>query len=412
MAVKVWRGGASNVAQVSTITLGNTNTGKVITVTIGEVSVTATCNSTNATVQARRLYRSWVASTAGQFREITPSNTTNALTLTAKTAGKPFTLTSSGNSGLTAVFSTTTAATGAKVFNSAQNWSGGVAPVSSDTIVFENSDRDCLYNLNQPALDALTVKVSKSYTGKLGLPRVNEDNTSRPYVEYRTRYLVANVAALTVGDGDGSGSGRIMVDCNNTNTTAIVYDTGSPAETGVEALLINNTRNGSVITISKGSVGLSVFTSEVSAVRTLNVGYVTSPASDSLVRTGSGVTVNTVHTTGGIVSLGKGPVTLTQDDGEVTVTDGALTTVTLNKGTLKYRGNDTVTLVEQFGGTLDFRTDMQSRTISNCRVYGKGCSIYDPAATVTWTAGIYHTAPLRELTLDLGTKRKIAPAAW
>jgi hypothetical protein len=404
MATKVWRGGAANVAQVSTLTIANANTGKVLTVTIGEVSITATCNGTNGTVQARLLNRAWAASTAGQFREITATNATNSLTLTGKTAGKPFTLSTTANSGMTLTYATTTAATGAKVFNAAQNWSGGVAPASSDTLVFENSDRDCLYNLNQPTLDTITVKVAKSYTGKLGLPRVNEDNTSRPYVEYRSRYLVTNLATATIGDGEGSGSGRIMLDANNTNCTLLTYGTGSPAETGVEALLVNNARNGSVFTIADGSVGVSVFTSEVCGLRTLNVGGGT-------VRTGSGVTVNTVHTAGGTVTLGKGPTTLTQDDGEVTVTDGAITTIKLNKGTLKYRGNDTVALVEMYGGTLDFRTDMQSRTITNMRDYSKTHYIYDPAATVTWTNGIYYTQPLAD-SLNLGTKRKIAPAAW
>ncbi len=97
MATKIWRGDSPAIAQVDTLAIGGTiEVGDKFTVTINGKSMTYIATSTTAATCATGFVTQWnaLSSTAyPEFAEITAAEgVTGSLTLTADTAGKPFTI--------------------------------------------------------------------------------------------------------------------------------------------------------------------------------------------------------------------------------------------------------------------------------------------------------------------------------
>jgi hypothetical protein len=211
MADIVFVGDAPAVANVQTGTLDTYDAATTYIVTIGgrTVSTVGTGGTTSTTATALRAALN--ASTYPEFAEITWSGATNAIIGTSDTAGKPFvaTLTVSGGTGTVTDFSETTANSGpnAVVAGNFKNASTGARalPVDSDTLYFQDSDVDLLYNLG--ALTSITpaaTHIKASYTGKIGLPFTNTDNAT-DYHEYRERFFCLDGSTiLNIGDGDGN----------------------------------------------------------------------------------------------------------------------------------------------------------------------------------------------------------------
>lgn len=391
MSTNVWKGFAPAVAEVHTVTVANTwaNT-DTATLTINGKSVTATVtgisgNATNATINA--INTAWNASTIAEFAEITAARASNTtLTLTHDTAGVPFSVSATNvtaGDGTLAV-ARTTVAEGPSVANTASNWSLGANPVNTDDVVFQNSDRDCLYYLE--AFSGLTfnsLTVEQTYTGDLGLPRQNGDD----YVEYRPTYFKCKTNTIEVGAGTGTGSQRIKIDAGTANTTAHVYDTGSPVENGIPALLFKGTGSANVLNVLKGSVGVAFYEGESATVATLRVSYRTNPEGDADVICGDGCTLTTIEKTGGELSLESNCTTFTQLAGETTILGAAtVTTLTVDGGTVYDRSSGTFTTPSVGpGATLDRSQDMRAKTYTNGLVMYKGSTFLDPFSTVNTT---------------------------
>jgi hypothetical protein len=289
-------------------------------------------------------------------------------------------------------------------------------------LIYEDSDVDCLYGLSR-GNQCYNTNIKQSYTGKLGLPRTNEDNPASPYVEYRMRYLKAVLNTITIGQGPGSGAGRININpCNVVDGVINIYNAGSPAESGMEAIQLVNTSNTSALTISKGSVSINrnvpetQYDFEPAEIHTLRIGYRDNKQGDVTFRTGTNTTLNTVFQTGGSIGVQEnGIIALNTTAGEVTVYDGGGTNWDIDGGEVKYLGDDTLTTVRVGGGgVLDFSGDMRGRTVTNMEIY-KGATILDPSKTVTWSNGIDLTrCSLRRednVTLDIGTHQTLTPSA-
>ena len=428
MGTVVWQGGAPAVAEVQTVAVDGTwADADTATITVNGKAVTYTMTGLGAVntqlyVNAK-LTAALNASTLPEFEEMTFVNTSNTvMTITADTAGRPFTAATSevtAGNGELGDPAESILATGPNVWNTAANWDTGTAPVGGDTVIFEHSDIDCLYRLDQSAtIDNLAVmNVKQSYTGKLGLPRTNVQGGSAAadkYVEYRTQSLTVQIKALTIGEGSGSGSGRLKFSMENGTACAIrVLDTGTPIETDVESVIITNTHADTTVVLSKGSVGFNIFAGETGSLSTLDIGFRQNQIGDVTGKSGSGTTLTTLTKSGGIYEVQGAATTITHTGGTFTFSgSGALTTLIARGGTTKYLSDGTLTLLEaESGATMDYSQDMRPRTVTAANIY-KGATILDPHKTVTWTAGIdLERCSLADVTLDLGEHFTLTPSA-
>lgn len=422
MSTRVWLGHAPAVAQVTTITYTDTwATDDTATLTINGKSITVTLGATQ-TIPALLdlLIEAWNDSTIPEFAEITATEDgTDTLTLTADTAGVPFTVSASvDTAGDGDVGSPTNSveATGPNHWDNAANWSGGAVPVNSDDVVLANSEVSVKYGLAQSAVTLDSLVIEQSFTGDVGLPRTNTDGSS--YVEYRAQYLAIGATAFTIGKGEGSGSGRLKIDNGSVQTALNVYNSGSPAETGLPAILWKGTNASNAVTVNKGSFGAAVFPGEAATVATLRVGYTTNVTGDAVVWCGDGVTLTTVNQSGGTLTAASTITTHNQTAGELIFSDkqdgttAAITTLNLDAGAARYRATGTlVTANVGSDGVLDFRQDQRSRTVTNCNIYERS-ELHDPFKTVTFTNGVdlVRCGPL-DVMLDIGQHLTLTPSA-
>lgn len=416
MATRYWIGGALAVPQVNTFTFGGTwEANDIIRVRVGSKSVNFAAGSTTIATVVSSLVTAWNALSSTlypEFAEVTASASTNDFILTADTAGVPFTITlhalesdgsTDGDAQTIAGVNTatagtaTTANTGPNVWSESRNWSSADSwatssvPVDADTVIIRNSAIDILYGLDQTAVSLAALTIDQSFTGKLGLPWRNANG----YMEYRPTYLIvgasgdAQTMLLTIGNGVGAGSGRIKIDNGDSQTTVIVYNTGTPAEAGIEAFLFKGTHASNDVTINRGSVGIAVGTfdtyqaaTETAVVATLRTGYVTNPAGDAIVRCGSGVTLTTIDQSGGKLEINSAATTITHTSGELTLNGVGVTVATLNErgGTTYVIGTTTITTPNlSNAGVLDYSRDMRTKVITNpVNIYGDKAKFVDP----------------------------------
>jgi hypothetical protein len=420
MATNTWEGGAAAVAQVDTVTPANVEVGDIFTITINGKSVSFTATEATVSNVTAGIVALFNASEEPEFAEITAADATTHVTLTADTAGVPFTATASATNGGAADTQTFTRAesvanSGPNDANVASNWSTGSVPAGGDDLVFENSAVDCLYHLESLGNESsLTIK--RSYTGKIGLPRSNANG----YVEYRPTALALGTAitSIDIGQGDGSGSSRINLAIGNLSAglTINVHYTAGRVLTGVPPILITTgtQSDDTTLVVNRGDVGVAFHTGDTAVIDILEVGYVTSQTVDAKVTLGSGVSpLTTVTKSGGILYCDSAIVTLVNHAGTVYLGGSAtVTTATVNEGTLYYNSSGTATTINVAGlGTLDFRQDSRDRTVTNATIH-KGGKIYDPSKTVTWTNGIdVYYCGLSDVTLDLGDHLTVTPSA-
>ncbi len=128
----------------------------------------------------------------GEFAEASASVAGSVVTIVANKAGRPFTLTvteATAGTG-TATGAVATTATGKNFWNDTDNWDGGAVPVNDDIVVFRDSNVSCKYGLPNASLE-VTLQVWMSFTGEIGLPRINDENgdPAKQYYEYRQRYV-------------------------------------------------------------------------------------------------------------------------------------------------------------------------------------------------------------------------------
>jgi len=177
MATIKWLGGATAVAQVSTVTLNNdfndSETALSITLTAEDgsttQSVSITPSGTNETTIAAALQVACAASSQSLFQAITFTAASNVVTLTANTAGVPFYFASAVTGGAgTTTDATGTSNAGPNDWNTAANWSTNAVPTNSDSVVIADGDFDILYGLDQSSVSLANLSVNVGFTGNVG----------------------------------------------------------------------------------------------------------------------------------------------------------------------------------------------------------------------------------------------------
>lgn len=432
MATRRWQGGARAVAQVNTFAFAGTwEATDLIRATVGSKTYDFTAGSTVTNTVVANLVAAWnllSATDYPEFAELTASGSASPFTLTSDTPGKPFTVTLTpleSNGGAADdqtiagdVVATTgtvaTASAGPYDWSTAANWSGGAVPIDADLVVIQNNaSYPILYGLAQSAvtLASLTIDMSFSALATLGqgigLPEINNDS-STPYFEYRATYLNIKSTLVTIGLGLGLGTGRIKLNLDSAQTTATIYNAGTPVESGLPSLLLKGTHASNVVNIFGGSVGIAHYGGETAVVATLRV-----EGNSTVVRCGSGTTLTTINQGGGELELNSAATTINKTGGTLNYQgSGAVTTINDDGGTTNYMSSGTVTTLNVGGAaTVDFSKDIRTRTVSACDVFA-GATINDPFKTVTWTAGIdLNRCGLADVTINVGEHVRLTPAA-
>ena len=139
---RVWSGGAATAAQVLTETPSALSTVDIIYITLADHegktgTISHSVGSTAVATAVTALTAAAVAAKAGgadAWKDVTATDSTTTMVITADTAGNPFTRTASitGAGGSTSASAVLTANAGPNIFSTAQNWVG-------DTVYAEGS---------------------------------------------------------------------------------------------------------------------------------------------------------------------------------------------------------------------------------------------------------------------------------
>lgn len=441
MVRKRWRGDAPAVAQVDTVQItavDGTPADNTFILTINGKTVSVP-GDTDEDTTATNLNAAWNASAIPEFAEITSTVVDDTITLTADTAGRPFTCTSSVSgvgAGTIGAVTNGTASSGPNHYDTAANWDPSGVPGDSttfDAVDFYDSAVSCLYGIDQSgatnALDELSIQAS--FTGTIGLSKTNANG----YQEYREDYLKVDFHStgdefIDIGRGSGSGSGRIKIDAetNETDLRVDVHYTGTRAESTVPALLLVTSTSPACaarVNVNRGDVGIAFFPGETASIQELNVGYITTIASDAAVIVGSGTTLagtgSDLHQRGGTCEVWCDVAQVEVTTGTLTVAgDAEIGTSLLLRGGTCYldTGGPSASkpviaeIKVHNGAVLDLRRDLREVTITQLDVYS-GASVYDPGRRATLTNGVDTVnCGLQDVTLDLGEDQTWTPSGY
>jgi len=390
MATRTWLGRAGLIYQTTTITVGGTAAAaNTYTLTIGlaTVTYTATGTDTNATI-AQALQTALSSSASPEFQVANYTVSSLVVTMTANVAGTPYTI-SQGTTGTGSLsLSTTVANVSPNDVGNANNWSSATAPVNSDSIVFENSSVDAIWNLESAfssnTFAALTVK--DTYTGTIGNPTYSASG----FYEYRgTTWTCAQITALTVAQSQQAqaGSYKFNVGSNTCGILVTGTDTGGTVEN--ELMWFQGSSSDNTLICNGGSIVLAPLTGQTAGLSSLKV-------TQGTVRGTTGLTfkaATVIDQTGGTVDLSSNVATWKVQDagsgcnafsrGTMTIT-----TLTFESGNFFCLSSGTITnLTVGAGATLNFDGVPDAITVTNCTAE-PGATIVDSQGRVTFTNGI------------------------
>jgi hypothetical protein len=392
MSDKRWTPRALDRAQVDSITIANTwAAADTQTSTINEkdlvLTVGATVTTTSIATAVKEMIngddettnatRSETGDNVPEFQlDVGATVSGSVVTLTGKTKGRPFVLTSTENtagSG-TATLASVTTATGLNFFDNVDNWGGSAIPADADNVFFDNSDVSVLYGLSNPNIEPAAVYVSMSFTGEIGLPEIDDEGQ---YNQYRPTYFRIGPPILQVGAGGGAGSGRLKFDSGDDVCALSVLNSGASAD-DLPAVIWKGTHASNTLTMRGGSLGIAVFGGETATLASFTV-------HDGDLMLGAGVTLSgALVVNGGTVRINsKVDGSLTTNGGEVLIDGTAeVDQLTMRGGTVVYNSSGTLggNTVLSGGAVLDLSQD--SRPLAGVTnpidMYGTECRIIDP----------------------------------
>jgi len=430
MATVRWRGGAKPTFQIQTYAFAGTwETDDLVRIQIGRKRMADITggSATVATVIDTIVTAFNLLSTTiyPEFATITASRSSNSLVLTADDPGDgtsvPFTCTvtpleANGGAadaqtiegaGAATTGTTATAPAGPNFWSTAQNWDGDAVPVAADDVVVENTDDNILYGLDANTIALTTLTIPASSTGTIGLPEQNESG----YPEYRELSLKIRPGILTIGAGPGGGSSRVKINKGTVAAATMrIYGSGSPAESGVPAILLQGAHASDVLDLLKGSVGLAFSAGEAANLSGgFRVGHLGNPSGDVSLVCGSGLTVAAVTISGGTIEFNSNITTLTMTDGDVTLRGTAtLGTAVIDGGTLRYNTSGTLGTALSIGGggKVDFTQDMRAKTVTPVIQLFEGAALDDGFGVVVYTAGFkLNRCLLSDTKINIGNNR-------
>lgn len=402
MANKYFLGTADTAAQVSTVQITAFDASTTYKITIGG-EVVSVIGNTNVNTTASDLNTALNASTHPYFAAITWTVSTDTVTGTADTAGIPFVAVSSvtGGTGTIGAVTETTAAAGPNVWSTAENWSDGSVPVSTDDVTISNSSVNISWGLDQNAVTLASLTIDQTYTGKIGLRSTefatSADSETRNTAkhEYRETYLKIGSDRIDIGDQLGvnvaSGSQRLKI--NNVKSGAsdnVINRTSSTsAETGLPAVrfLANHASADFFIRSANGGVGFAVDLPTETA--TIGDVHCSDDTTGSRIFISDGVTLTELNQRGGnnFLDAAATVATVTVNGGLLFIDgDYTITALTVNDGIVTDSHIKTsgvaVTTANINGGTYDLARSREARTITTLNHEG-GTLLTDDPVTIT-----------------------------
>ncbi len=259
--------GSSNTNEVQTITLSPTPTGGTFTLTYdGQTTSAIAYNASAATVDAALEALSnigagdvAVTGSAGGPWTVTFGTALanqNVPQLTGNGAG----LTGAATQSITVT--ATTAPSGPNWWSAAANWIPSGVPANGDDVRIEIGLSDILYGLDQSAVTLASLHVAMSYTGQIGLKRLNDAD----YVEYRTLDLTIGATAILIGYADGSGPPKIGLNTGSVQTSIEVRGSGGSVEPGLPAITWRGSHASNAVTILDGSFGTAPYADQTATI--------------------------------------------------------------------------------------------------------------------------------------------------
>ncbi|MCB0359222.1 MAG: hypothetical protein KDD44_06290, partial [Bdellovibrionales bacterium] len=207
MAKRSWIGNAKNIKGTWTITIAGTwLQGDTITLTIGDVSVVVVVGTSVTPTNVATLLKEGVnngtlsdttasctpaaggVGTFGEFYGLVATSAAGVVTITG-TAGELYELSvakssTSGTVSPSGAITPSPAPTGKYFWDNTENWKEDTVPVNGDDIVFDRGNVPCKYNIDT-AIQPASVRVTKDYSGFIGLKPVNKDVQDKHFREYR-----------------------------------------------------------------------------------------------------------------------------------------------------------------------------------------------------------------------------------
>lgn len=408
MATLYWTGTADTVQQVwtgSIDSLDGTPANNTFTVTIGGVAISQ-AGTTDVGTTAAALVVLLNASTHPYFSTITWTNpSAGNIVGTADTAGVAFVaaLTETGaGTGAVTDFAVTTANAGPNDWSTTANWSTGTVPTNSDVVIIANNSVPICWGLAQTGVTLTSLRIDKSYTGKIGLPytkfatnaAASTFDTSK--TEYRAHYLAIKTPILDIGEdsatGSPAGSGRLKIDTSTTASQITIYDTATTSAdgTGTSAVRLKADSSTTDIYVRLAPGGVSIageVPGETSTVGDVNV---SEDGSSAQVYVGSGVTLTNYIQRGGtnVLDAAATVTAVTVDGGTLTVEgDYTITTLTQNDGLvidnhIKTSGN-AITTANLKGGTTDWSRSLEARVAATVNLSVGATFVRNSALTIT-----------------------------
>jgi hypothetical protein len=383
MATRQWAGRAKPRAQITTVQVTAYDAATTYTFTIGGKSVSVIAGgSVNATATA--LAAAWNAATETEFAAITASAATDTVTLTADSLGVPFTVTKSvsGGTGTLGAVTTGTAAVSPNHWGTAVNWVEGSVPVNGDDVII-NQGPSILYDLDQNAVTVATLTIGLGFPGTAEIGLAQNTSPAAPasgYPQYLDQRLKIGATIVTIE----TSSRRVRLDLTPAPTTVTIRDTGQPQVSTERALdlKVDNAGGSSAVYAFKGHIGINYLPGDTGTLADLNVSYRQSIVADVAMVGGTGLTLTRLDQAGGDVLLQNGFVTVLKTDGILTVTAGAMTTLTNRGGTFYHDGTGTITTLANKGTFL--RRGFRAATITSTTLYA-GSRTSDPNGVLVWT---------------------------
>ncbi len=357
MAILRWAGGATATAQIDTLTPGGTLAATdVLRVTLTGEDGTAqhvdtTLTGSTVAQACDDILLQCNASTQSLFQNVTFTDQTTRLDVTANSAGVPFSLTTSvtntsGGAAPTLTRASTTASSGPNDYNVLANWveSDGTAPsavpASNDEVYFSTGSHDVLYGLDQSSVNLKQFRVTSGYSGGIGQADIplkidvsNVTDSVMPYLALGSSGRRVNIEGTFDQVVVTKNSGTIDIKVTDVDIFTIV----GPASKGLIRI-----KNGSSF-LSDGSGGTGLF-------RQTGVEGLTTIIE-------SGVTnILEMRVEGGYL--------------ETSSSVGAANANELNvhRGTVCFKGSAACKTVNVFGGTLKWQSDQHIGSSTNTPV--------------------------------------------
>lgn len=379
MANNNWiHGTATAVAQVqtTTITAASTSTTATWTYTLTDDDGTTAIvtytedGSPSVTEIATGLYNALVASTDPKFLKLSFTNpSAGVFTVTARTAGVPFSGALADDDDGTHSTVATTASVSNEDASLDRNWSQNDAPDTGDDLIFEPGSVNVKYGLNQSGAAIADFRVMKGCSSQFGR-----------FDDGLFHYLRIDPDAFSY-----QGSGQLcLFDIGSTNISPYIEAYGSPSATGRHTFYIKGS-DIATLTVAKGNVGIAPLDADTATVATILCGLLEQQASDVDLTVGTGTTWTTMTQYGGKSTVRSAGTTLNIYKGGVCITEGtgAITTVNVYEGATFYpKSTGTITTLNLYG-TADFTRSVAAKTVTTLNLKKGGTLVKNDALTIT-----------------------------